>query len=122
MGSRLARNSIYGLLILEAANAGLWVSRLLPSLAVRDRTTVLLVGLRVCVSGLQIVAGVLLRTARLSGPTMARWSIVGSAVLMPLEIGWRLVPTNLDPTYRWWVVVGYWVYAGVAWKLLTTRD
>ena len=107
---------------MEAVNAALWVVHLLPSLAVRDRTTIALVLLRAGVSGLQIASGVFLRTGRLSGPAVARWALAASAVLVPFETGWRLVPTNLDPTYRWWLVGGYWLYAGAAGRWLKTLD
>jgi hypothetical protein len=34
-----------------------------------------------------------------------------SAVLLTIETGWRLTPTDLDPTWRWPLVAAYWVYA-----------
>lgn len=112
---------IYVLLVLEAANSGLWLAKILPTLAVRDWTNVVLILLRGGVSSLQIVGAVLLRTGRLSGVPIARASLAGSALLIPFEVGLRLVPTNADPTYRWWIVVGYWVYVAVAWVLLRGR-
>ena len=53
-----------------------------------------------------------------AGRRAGRWSLIASALLTPLEIGWRLVPTNTDPTYRWALVAGYWVYAMAAWRVL----
>lgn len=105
---------LYGALVLEAVNSGLWINRLLPTLAVRDWTTLVLIAARGLVSSIQLVGAVFLRTGRLSGAVMARLGIIASAVLMPLEIGLRLVPSNSDPTYRWWVVAGYWLYALLA--------
>lgn len=119
----LTRAVIYGLLMLEAVNSAFWIERLLPSLAVRDRTTIVLVCLRALVSGLQGVGGLLLRANRMSGPAMARGALWGSAALIPFEVGARLVPGNLDPTYRWWVVVAYWIYAATAtWYLSSARS
>lgn len=109
---------IYALLMLEGVTSGLWIARLLPSLGVRGRTVVVLLGLRAIVSSAQIVGAAMLRVRRPSGPPLARAALVGSAMLIPLEVGLRLVPTNLDPTWRWWLVAAYWIYAGVAlWAL-----
>ena len=108
---------IYALLVLEAANSGLWLAKLLPTLAVRDWTSVALILLRAGVSSLQLAAAVFVRTGRLSGVPMVRAGLAGSALLIPFEVGLRLVPTNADPTYRWWMVAGYWAYVTVAIRL-----
>ena len=108
------RAVISGLLILEAVQSALWIAALLPSLGVRDRTTVALVCLRAVVSGIQMVGGLLLRLGRMSAPALARSALTASAVLVPFETGFRLVPSNLDPTYRWWLVTAYALYAGSA--------
>ena len=122
MGRSLARAIVSGLLILEGVRSGLWIAALLPSLGVRDRTTVVLVCLRAAASAIQMVSGVLLRLGRMSAPALARTALLASAVLMPLELGLRLVPTNMDPTYRWWLVAAYGVYAGSAiWYLGRAR-
>jgi hypothetical protein len=114
MRDGLVRPILAGLLILEAVQSALWMAPLLPSLGVRDRTTVVLVAVRAVVSALELVAGFQLRVNRLSARPLARAALIVSAALMPLEIGWRQVPTNLDPTYRWWVVSAYLVYAAAA--------
>jgi hypothetical protein len=118
MGEGLVRPIVAGLLILEAVQSALWITRLLPSLAVRDRTTIALVVLRAAISALQMVAGVQLRANRMSAAPLARATLLASAALIPFEIGWRLAPTNLDPTYRWWVVGAYLVYAAAAVRYL----
>ena len=114
MGNRLVRPILAGLLILEAIQSALWIARLLPSLGVRDRTTVVLVGLRAVVSAVELVAGLQLRLNRMTGRPLARAALLASTALMTIEIGWRQVPTNLDPTYRWWIVGAYVVYAAAA--------
>ncbi len=114
MGRSPGRAVVSGLLMLEAVQSALWIAALLPSLGVRDRTTVALVCLRAAVSGTQMVGGVLLRLGRTAAPVLARSALLASAALMPFETGWRLVPTNLDPTYRWWLVAAYGIYAGSA--------
>jgi hypothetical protein len=114
VGRSLARAVISGLLILEAVQSALWIAGLLPSLGVRDRTTVALVCLRAVVSGVQMVSGLLLRLGRMSAPALARSALTASAALAPFETGFRLVPSSLDPTYRWWLVTVYAVYAASA--------
>jgi hypothetical protein len=121
MGEGLVRPIVAGLLILEAVQSALWIARLLPSLGVRDRTTVVLVCCRAAISALQLVAGVQLRRDRMSVSSLARVALLSSVALVPFEVGWRLVPTNLDPTYRWWVVAAYLAYAGAAWSWLGRR-
>lgn len=114
----ILRSIIYGLLILEAVNSGLWIARLLPSLGVRGWTVIALVAARGLVSSVEIVSAVMLRMRRPSGPPLARMALLASAILMPLEIGFRLVPTSMDPTYRWWVAGAYWAYVAVVVRLL----
>jgi hypothetical protein len=117
----LARALISGLMILEAVQSALWIQHLLPSLAVRDRTTIALVCLRAVVSSLQIAGGVFLRTRRMTGPAIAQAALIGSALLIVLEVGLRLTPTDRDPTYRWWMVAAYWIYAVAALGWIRTR-
>jgi len=63
------------------------------------------------VGALQFTSGWLLLTRRLPAVVRAQAALVASALLVVLESGFRLVPTNALPTYRWvWVAV-YAVYA-----------
>ena len=103
---------------LEALYSAFWLAGVLPSLAVRDALTVLLVSMRGTVSAVELVAawGLLRQTP--GGPLLAGAALVGSAVLLILETGLRFVPTNLDPTWRWWLVGSYVSYAVVGiWAL-----
>lgn len=98
----------------EALYSALWVAGLFPALAVRDGLTVLLVSLRGGLSVIELMAAWSLLRRRPGAPLLAAGAVLASAVLLTLETGLRLVPTNLDPTYRWWVVGGYWIYAAAA--------
>ena len=111
MFRRLARFVLPRTLGLEALYSGLWIAGLLPSLPVRDALTVALVCLRAGTSALQLVSAWMLATDRAAGPPLARGALATSALLMTFETGGRLAPTNLDPTYRWWLVGGYGAYA-----------
>ena len=102
------------LLMVEALKAAAWVAALVSTLPARDSLTLAVIALRAAVSAVQIVSSVLLFENRPPGATLARWAFLTSAGLLTLEIGFRLAPSNLDPTFRWWIVGGYWVYASVA--------
>ena len=67
---------------------------------------------------LQIVAAWMLLKDSLGGRRLATATLAASAALVTFETGWRLVPTNLDPTYGWWLVGAYWLYAAVAMVML----
>ena len=112
---------LYGLLVLEGASSALWIARLLPAMGVRGWTVIVLVAARGLVSSLQFVSAMLLRTRRANGPPLARAALAGSSALITLEVGFRMVPTSVDPTFAWWIVGGYWAYAALAIWLLRER-
>jgi hypothetical protein len=106
------------LLIAEGVYALFWLVQLLPSLGWRDRSSVALMLARGAVGAMQLSTGSGLASGRRSAASLARWALVLSAGLLTIELGWRMTPTNLDPTYRWPVVAAYWIYVGVAIWLL----
>lgn len=91
-----------------------WFVQVLSSLGWRDRSSVALILARAVVAAMQLSTGWGLSSKRQSAPSIARWVLLLSACLLTIEMGWQMTPTNLDPTYRWPVVLGYWLYAGVA--------
>jgi hypothetical protein len=106
-------------LLLEALSNALWVFNLAGSLGVRDATTVVLVAVRAAISLLQIGAFMLMLRGAHAGRQLGAMTLAGSAVLFVPEIGWRLAPTNTDPTTRWMLVGAYAVYAAVGIVVLT---
>jgi hypothetical protein len=102
------------LLLLEGALSGLWIWNLLPGLAGRDALTLSLIAGRALVSVAQMVSFWCLRTRRPFAATLTTRTLLAAGVLMTCETGLRLSPTNLDPSFRWYVVVGYWAYVAVA--------
>jgi hypothetical protein len=102
------------LLIAEGVWTLMWLTQLLSSLGWRDKSSVALILARGVVGAMQLTTGWGLAGKRPSALALARWVLLVSAVLFTVEIGWRLTPTDLDPTYRWPLVVAYWVYALVA--------
>jgi hypothetical protein len=102
------------LLIAEGVSTLFWLVMLLPSLGWRDRSSVAVIVVRGVVGALQLVSGWGLASRNVSAPALACWALGLSAALLPLEIGFHLSPSNLDPTYRWPLVWAYAVYALVA--------
>jgi hypothetical protein len=99
------------LLVIEGLSTGWWLARILPSIQGYDRAAMILVAARVAIGSMQLMGGVFLMSRRLAAATLARFALLASAMLTTFEIGARMVPTNLDPTFRWPLVLAYWVYA-----------
>lgn len=110
----LAIRLIGCLLIAEGVSTLFWLVMLLPSLGWRDRSSVAVIVARALIGALQLVSGWGLGARNASAPALARWALLLSAALLVLEIGGRMSPSNLDPTYRWPLVGAYGVYAFVA--------
>lgn len=111
---RVVRVVLPRAMALEGLYAGLWLAGLLPGLGRRGALVLVLIGVRAAVGAVEVVAAWLLLRGSMSSRPLAAAALAASAVLVPLETGWRLVPTNLDPTYRRWLVGAYWVYAATA--------
>jgi hypothetical protein len=99
------------LLILEGLSSGVWVAGLLGSLQGHGAVAVILVLARGLVGALQFTSGWLLLTRRLPAIVLAQAALLVSALLVVLETGFRLVPSNAVPTYRWLWVAVYLAYA-----------
>src|SRR5262245_5912461 len=102
------------LLIAEGVWTLVWLTQLLSSLGWRDKSSVAAILARGIIGAMQLSTGWGLASRRPSAVSLARYVLLLSAVLLTIEIGWRLTPTDLDPTYRWLVVLVYWVYASAA--------
>jgi len=106
------------LLIAEGVWTLVWLTQLLSSLGWRDKSSVAVILMRGIVGAMQLSTGWGLASRRPSAVSLARWVLLCSAGLLTIEIGGRLTPTDLDPTYRWPVVIAYWLYASaVVWLL-----
>jgi hypothetical protein len=107
-------NLLAALLILEAFGSAHALAGILPGLGAYGVLAILLLAARLIIAAGQLVAGVRLWRREPSANALARAVLAASAVLLTVEIGWRLAPTNSDPTFRWWFVGGYWIYAAIA--------
>ena len=111
------------LLMLEGFASGVRLTRFAPLFAAYPPLTIGMLILRFGVGVLQFAGGWTLLGRRPVGPALARLSLLVSAVLTTIEIGFRLVPTSLFPTYRWPAVGLYWLYAlAGAWLLKKQHD
>lgn len=106
------------LLILEGLASGVWVAGLLSALPGHSAFTIVLILIRGLVGAVQFMSGWLLLTGRLPAVVLAQGALLAGGVMATLETGFRLVPTNGDPTYRWVLVGTYWLYAlGMSWYI-----
>jgi hypothetical protein len=104
--------SVAGILLLvEGLSSGLRAATRLPTIVVYPWPTIAFAALRLFVAFQQFTAGWMVIGGRPPGPRLGRWAFAQSAVLVTLEIGLRFAPTNIFPSYRWWFVGAYWVYA-----------
>ena len=112
MALRVAlKNTIATLVFMEVAVNSLWIAQLLSSIVYRRPLTWVLFLARVVLTALELKSATLLLDERNAGPALVRAVLLASAALLTLEVGFRLAPTNLDPTFRWWLVGAYWAYA-----------
>ena len=105
------RGVVSVLLVVEGLTGALRLAGLLPTLQVYGPLTVGLLLIRGLISALQCTGGWWLAGGRPTAAPIIRAAMIASAVLTVLETGLRLTPSNLDPTFRWWVVAAYGVYA-----------
>lgn len=109
-------------LFVEGALTVVWLTSLLSTLSVYRGVTLALIAARAAVGALQITSAWWLFDRRLSAPTIASASLLFSAILRLFEIGLRLSPGDLDPSFRWHAVVAYAAYATLmAWWLTRPR-
>jgi hypothetical protein len=110
------------LLLGEACWTALWIARLLPTLAAREWPTLAVLALRSGVGLLQSAAGFGMVQRLAWASRVARLSFLVSAVVLTLELGARVTPTNVFPSHRWPLVAAYWIYAALAVLMSTRRD
>jgi len=98
------------LLAIEALNTLLWSARILSVAAAYDAVVLLMVLLRVVVAAGQGMAAWLLAGREPAAVPLARLAFVASAVLLVLEVGFRLSPSSVPPGLRGPLVAAYCLY------------
>jgi hypothetical protein len=109
------------ILVAEAALAGLSVAQSLPALPGYDAISIALILAGGAVGALQAVSGLMLLEGRPQGAALGRASLVFSAILTLLVVGFRLAPSDVYYWLRWKYVAGYSVYAVVGIWVLRSR-
>jgi hypothetical protein len=116
----MAAGLIAVLLGTESLLTAFWVARLVPALSIYPWSVTVVVACRALVAAVQFSASLMLRRRHAAGRLFARTALLASALLLAIELGARVAPSNLFPSYRWPVIVGYAVYALLATWLLRT--
>lgn len=110
------------LLLAEGLLTGVWLAGLLPQLAAQDLLPFLLVLARGLSGVFQAAGGWLLLQRAPPAVPLAQVGVVSAAAISLCGIGFRLMPTNLDPSFRWPIVIGYGTYAlTMSWLLRRLR-
>jgi hypothetical protein len=110
------------LLVIDALLAVLWLANQVPALAGQDALVIVLLIARGFTAAALFIGGWLLLERRPAAFAIARSALLVSAALITIEVGFRQAPSNLDPTFRWPVVVLYWLYAlAVRWYVGRSR-
>jgi hypothetical protein len=117
----LMRILIGVLLALEGLSTGVATISRVQSFAVYPAAIDALFALRGVVGVLQFASGWMLVRNAGPGRPFARVALLASACLLTLELGFALAPTSVFPTFRWPVVVAYWIYAIASTLLLRVK-
>lgn len=109
-------------LMVDGLTTAMWFTTLLGSLGTRDPLRVATILARVGVGALCVIAGWLVTQRRPPGEALAVIAAAATALLVTAGTVWRLLPTNLDPTWRLPVAGLYWCAAGVIALVLISSD
>src|SRR5262245_12491290 len=105
-------------LIAEALFGALYLSNYLTYLAGYDPIAIALILLRGLLGAIQFAGGWMLANRRPTGAVLARWALIGGAILTILIVGFNLAPTSVYHWYRWQFCAAYCGYAALAiWTL-----
>jgi hypothetical protein len=107
-------------LVVEVVVTGSWLASALPMLPVYGWATLLMIAARVIATASQSAAIYGLVEHNTTGPDLSATAFLTSAVVLTLELGTRLAPSNVFPSHRWPIVGMYWLYA-LAGTLLSRR-
>jgi hypothetical protein len=98
-------------LMVDAGTTALWFSALAGSLTGRDTLSVVAMVARVLVAALSATAGWLVTQRRPASAPLGTAALALIAGFQVLNAVSGVLPTNLDPAFRWPLA---WAYAGAA--------
>ena len=97
----LARRLIGVWLMADGIWTGLWFAGLLDSLGGRDATSVFAIAGRMMAATLSVAAGWLISQRRPAGAPLGIAALLLIALFSLIGAGTRVLPSNLDPSFRW---------------------
>ena len=96
-----ARRLIGVWLMADGAWTGLWFAGLADSMGGRDMTSVIAIAARLMVATMSVSAGWLISQSRPAGAPLGTLALLLIAVFSLIDAGTGVLPSNLDPSFRW---------------------
>ena len=98
---KVARRVIGVWLMADGMLTGLWFAGLIDSLGGRDATSVFAIAGRMMAATLSVAAGWLISQRRPAGVPLGIAALLLIAVFSLVGAGTGVLPSNLDPSFRW---------------------
>jgi|SRR5687767_11133217 len=98
---KLARRLIGVWLMADGIWTGLWFAGLVDSLGGRDTASVLAIVVRLIVAALSVVSGLFISQRTPAGEPLGIAAFLLIAAFGIIDAGTRVLPSNLDPSFRW---------------------
>ena len=99
--SKLARRLIGVWLMADGIWTGLWFTSLADSLGGRDAASVAAIVVRLIVAALSVVSGLFISQRTQAGEPLGIAAFVLMAAFGIIDAGTGVLPSNLDPSFRW---------------------
>lgn len=111
-------------LMVDGALTGLWFAGLADSMGGRDVLSVIATVARVVVAALSVSAGWLISQRRPAGAPLGIAALILVTLLTLVSAGSGVLPSNLDPSFRWPAAIlqAICALAAVYWLRRDARD
>ena len=115
----MARRLTAAWLMADGVWTALWFSGLAQSLGGRDAVSVTAIGARLLVAALSVASGWLISQRRPAGAPLGTAALLLLAAFSVIDASTAVLPSNLDPSFRW---PAAWLHAtGAAVGILLLR-
>ncbi len=98
---RLARRLIGVWLMADGIWTGLWFAGLVDSLGGRDAASVIAIVARLMVGALSVVSGLFISQRTPAGEPLGMAACLLMAAFAVIDAALAVLPSNLDPSFRW---------------------
>ena len=98
---KLARRLIGVWLMADGIWTGLWFAGLVDSLGGRDAASVIAIVARLIVAALSVVSGLFISQRTPAGEPLGIAAFLLMTAFAIIDAGTGVLPSNLDPTFRW---------------------